>query len=452
MRPPGSYRAWSWLAIVVLLGLMWPVQLATYHNRVKVDFRTVVLPYFKSHGTVEKYGEYLPGESATIAFMGGFRNIGRTLLWMKVDELWHGGRWYRMLPVMVAVTRVDPHFITVWETFGWHLAWNLNAAAKEQSVAAARELAVSAEALDQMGGDVLGDLPEPLAKDLAGAQREVNTAAQALDQAYTDEGRMQTAMSELRNGLGHQRYAWENVAEALSDDQLMSQIGAAQGDVLTAAQSLVRGRREERRWIQEGIDIDQAGIRANPDRYEMYWELSWLYFDRIKEYHKADKMLLETLRKFPANRKAPRERQKLVRAPFYVYHTLAHCYEYQLEVDKAIAVWKRVMREVPKHPVPEVPKRSLRELEKWGNDPAWGIILIQREQKIRRSRFLPPWNYTSPKGKAALAWWAENENNPEAVERVETLKRILRGELEGAKPKRRFERDESPNEPTDSGS
>jgi len=446
MRPSRWYRVRGWLAVVVLLGLMWPVQLATYHNRVKAEFRTEVLPYFRSHGTVEKYGEYLPGESATIAFMGGFRNMARTLLWMKVDELWHGGRWYRMLPVMVAVTRVDPQFITIWETFGWHLAWNLNAAAKEQSMEAARELAALTGELHELGGAVVAQLPRPLAADLADAQRDVATAAEALDQARADERRLDVAMSRLQEGLKAQRYAWERVA-ALRKDVDMSQIADTQRDLLATAEGLIRSRREENRWVQEGIDTDKAGIRANPDRYEMYWELSWLYFDRIKEYHRAEEMLLETLRRFPANRKATPERQKMVRSPFYVYHTLAHCYEYQLEVDKAIVVWKRVMREVSKHPVPEVPERSLRELETWGDDPAWGIIMIHREQRIRESRFLPPWNYTSARGKAALAWWAKNESNPEAIERVERLKLILRGEPPGTKkPKRRFERDESHGE------
>ena len=69
--------------------------------------------------------------------------------------------------------------------------------------------------------------------------------------------------------------------------------------------------------------------------------------------------------------------------------------------------------------------------------------MIERERNIRKGRFLAPWNYTSPQGKAALAWWEENKDDPQAVERVETLKKKLREPLEDTKPKRRFERDPS---------
>jgi tetratricopeptide (TPR) repeat protein len=448
MRPGHRYRLWAWLAIVVILGLLWPVQLSSYYNPVKAKYRSGWI-YRKSSDVAGSYGGPLAGEPATLALLAGFRSIARTLLWIKVDELWHGGRWYRMLPVMVAITRVDPHFITVWETFGWHLAWNMNAAAKDNSMQAGRDIEIAARSLHQAMLDATASgLPKPVAKDLAEAQGEVEDATRELDESYTDEKRLKQALSTLRGALEHLTYAWGAAAEALGDRQAAAAATDAAADILGSAERLVRSRREEQHWIHEGIAIDEAGIRANPDRYEMYWELAWLYFDRVKEYHQAEKQLLLTIKEFPANAPKPKSGPEPSRAPFYVYHSLAHCYEYQLEVDKAIAMWKRIQREVPNHPVPVVPKRSLKELETYGNDPAWGVIMIQREERIRKGRLLPPWHYTSPQGRAALAWWQKNKDNPEAIQRVETLQQKLREPApEETTPKRRLERDEPHPQP-----
>jgi len=62
-----------------------------------------------------------------IAALGGFRTVAADLLWLKVDNLWDGGAWYLIPPVMESVVQLDPHFILGWQVYGWHLAYNLNA-------------------------------------------------------------------------------------------------------------------------------------------------------------------------------------------------------------------------------------------------------------------------------------------------------------------------------------
>ena len=66
--------------------------------------------------------------------LAAFRNIAANLLWTKTDEYWHDGRWYRILPIMDAIVRLDPQFLIVWETYAWHCAYNLNTVAPTRAM------------------------------------------------------------------------------------------------------------------------------------------------------------------------------------------------------------------------------------------------------------------------------------------------------------------------------
>jgi hypothetical protein len=64
---------------------------------------------------------------AVIAALGGFRTVAADLLWLKAERVWDGGDWWAMLPILDAVTQLDPHFILAWQVYGWHAAYNLHA-------------------------------------------------------------------------------------------------------------------------------------------------------------------------------------------------------------------------------------------------------------------------------------------------------------------------------------
>jgi tetratricopeptide (TPR) repeat protein len=66
--------------------------------------------------------------AALVAALGGFRYLAADLLWMESDEVWHSGDWWAMVPLLEAVTALDPNFVLAWRTLGWHQAWNLHAA------------------------------------------------------------------------------------------------------------------------------------------------------------------------------------------------------------------------------------------------------------------------------------------------------------------------------------
>lgn len=67
----------------------------------------------------------IPGEFVTNFVIGGFRGIAADILWVRIDELWHHGRWFEIMPFLRAITWMQPHFLEAWELGGWHLAYNL---------------------------------------------------------------------------------------------------------------------------------------------------------------------------------------------------------------------------------------------------------------------------------------------------------------------------------------
>jgi tetratricopeptide (TPR) repeat protein len=48
---------------------------------------------------------------------------------------------------------------------------------------------------------------------------------------------------------------------------------------------------EQARMLQLGVDVLKEGISWNPDRYDLYFELGWTYFDKIRDYDEAARWL-----------------------------------------------------------------------------------------------------------------------------------------------------------------
>jgi len=204
------------------------------------------------------------GTEAIMAMLGGFRSIAANMLWLKSDQYWHqgGAGWWRMLPVLRTITRLDPHFINAWDTLGWHCAYNLQ-------------------------------------------------------------------------------------SDAIPEDKP--------------------------KWIQAGVDAFQDGIRANPNRYELYASLAWLYHDRLKDYHQAIPVWQQVV--------------GFKDAPLASAHMLAHAYERTWQIDKAVAVWKACLA---KHKYDPVAESAIEWWAKHRNDKAYLISLWQRENKLRHGVGLPP--------------------------------------------------------------
>jgi tetratricopeptide (TPR) repeat protein len=84
-------------------------------------------PYLSDVTVVTGVGD--AGTLAILAVLGGFRAAAANMLWLKSDYYWHLGSagWWKMRPIFDVITRLDPHFVMAWRTFGWHVAWNLYA-------------------------------------------------------------------------------------------------------------------------------------------------------------------------------------------------------------------------------------------------------------------------------------------------------------------------------------
>lgn len=72
----------------------------------------------------------MPGEFVTNFVLCGFRGVAADILWVRIDELWHHGKWFEIMPLLRGITWMQPHFLEAWELGAWHLAYNLYAHAE----------------------------------------------------------------------------------------------------------------------------------------------------------------------------------------------------------------------------------------------------------------------------------------------------------------------------------
>ena len=54
----------------------------------------------------------------------GFREAVADLMWIRVDEYFHEGRYDKIMPICYVITAMDPGWIDVYTTGAWHLGYN----------------------------------------------------------------------------------------------------------------------------------------------------------------------------------------------------------------------------------------------------------------------------------------------------------------------------------------
>ncbi|MBC7326486.1 hypothetical protein H5T87_00015 [bacterium] len=87
---------------------------------------------------------------------------------------------------------------------------------------------------------------------------------------------------------------------------------------------------EDWRLIPSAEEFLQEGIKNNPDKYELYADMGWLYYDKVKDYDKAVEWY---------------KRATALPSPPTVKRMLAHSYERAGKIDEAIKVWKKLVEE-----------------------------------------------------------------------------------------------------------
>jgi len=75
------------------------------------------------------------------------------------------------------------------------------------------------------------------------------------------------------------------------------------------------------KYLQMGAACLKEGISWNPDRYDLYFELGWTYFDKIKDYDEAAKWLGAAIQ---------------FEHPEYIERLIAHAYERIPDIPRAL--------------------------------------------------------------------------------------------------------------------
>ncbi len=88
-----------------------------------------------------------------------------------------------------------------------------------------------------------------------------------------------------------------------------------------------QGEPEEQFWIDTGIEFLKEGIEYNPERYDLYFELGWTYYHKVKNYKKAAEYF-EMAARFPG--------------PEYVDNILAHALFRSGREEEALDQWQTV--------------------------------------------------------------------------------------------------------------
>ena len=96
-------------------------------------------------GLMVPYGEWLKREKAgrdlgeatigqvdtgsfmlKLAMIGGFRGVVANVLWMQAQELQRLQEWDRLKSKVDFITKLQPHFLSIWTFQGWNLAYNVS--------------------------------------------------------------------------------------------------------------------------------------------------------------------------------------------------------------------------------------------------------------------------------------------------------------------------------------
>jgi hypothetical protein len=116
MKSANQYRKLIYgLLIVAIFGAMFPY--ASWLERVKHD---------------KDLGEATIGQIDTGSFMlklallGGARGIAANVLWTRAEELKKEQDWDQMASTVDYITKLQPHFLSVWTFQGWNLAYNVS--------------------------------------------------------------------------------------------------------------------------------------------------------------------------------------------------------------------------------------------------------------------------------------------------------------------------------------
>ncbi|MCX8082394.1 MAG: hypothetical protein N3D17_03205 [bacterium] len=270
--------------------------------QVKINYRRTI-------ENLESRMLLMPGQMAGSLVLSGFRGIAADLLWLNIEDYWHKGQHYKMLPLFDAVSWLQPEYVTVWAVGGWHMAYNIFADIANDSEATYKKFKEMVEGFNsaekreiQRVIDIV-DGARKMKEDLSAYYNKW------LKEKEIPEGKAQITryMEELKKFEGNKKY--QNVIET--------------------AKVIVSIPLEQIKWYENGIKFLKKGVSYNPEKYDVYFELGWTYYHKGQDYPNAVKYLEKAV-KFPH--------------PAYVDNVLAHSYELNGQVDKALEQWEKQLK------------------------------------------------------------------------------------------------------------
>lgn len=107
--------------------------------------------------------------------------------------------------------------------------------------------------------------------------------------------------------------------------------------------------------LETGVDVLKEGISWNPDRYDLYFELGWTYFDKIRDYEEAARWLGAAIR---------------FEHPEYVERLIAHGYERLPDIPKALQWYDYCLKRRPSDQTAKGATITIRERYL----PAWRLM------------------------------------------------------------------------------
>lgn len=130
---------------------------------------------------------------------------------------------------------------------------------------------------------------------------------------------------------------------------------------------------DRRYWLQKGLDVLEQGAEANPNSWEVYFELGWTYYDRAREHYRAYEYLMRA------------DQQK--GAPSYVARMTYRPFEHMLDFERLFPALEYAKN---RHPDDEQHQRIVSDSLAWWrghwNDPREHRRQIVRENTARRQK------------------------------------------------------------------
>ncbi|MFO8082279.1 MAG: tetratricopeptide repeat protein [Armatimonadota bacterium] len=116
---------------------------------------------------------------------------------------------------------------------------------------------------------------------------------------------------------------------------------------------------QQAKMLELGVDVLKEGISWNPDRYDLYFELGWTYFDKIRDYDEAARWL-GAATKFEH--------------PEYIERLIAHGYERLPNMPEALKWYDYCLKRRPSDTTAKGATITIRERYL----PAWRLMEQER--------------------------------------------------------------------------